>query len=346
MRNRKSRLVPAVGLASLLLIGAVAQAAPRVDLELITEPGTPLTSTHEWLAALKDQNLGSVRMRTAQPGEREEIRQRGSESAPTYHVLGVLTPRNTMRVPGAEFRLGDKAALKQWLAKLADGGPQGLSETTGAFGLTARQLVSVNECLSAPVTFETRGQKPRDALRRLASTVTMSFASDERARQALAGDELIADELKGLSVGTAAAAILRPLGLVLVPQKQAGGEVKLLIADVRQAAVSWPVGWPPQKPPRETLPELFSFLNVEIEDRPLMEAVEAIAGRLKAPLLIDHNSLARQRINPERAKVNLPASRTYYQRVLDKVLYQAKLKFELRVDEAKKPFLWISTLKQ
>ena len=326
--------------------GVSVLAAPRVELELITEPGIPLTGSHEWLASLRDLNLAGVRIRSAQSGEKEEIRQRGSEDSPLYQVIGVLTTKNTLRVPGAEFRLGDKAGLKQWLAKLQERGREGLTEATGAFGLTARQLVAVNEALSVAVAFETKGQKSSDVLRRIAGTLKFGFSSDEAARHLMAGDDVVADELQGLSAGTAIAAVLRPLGLVLVPQRQVPGEMKLAVMEVRKASVSWPVGWPSERPPRETLPELFSFLNVEIEDRPLPEALEAIGGRLKAPLLIDHNSLARQRIDLTKVKVTLPAVRTYYQRILDRVLYQAKLKFDLRVDEAKKPFLWVSTLKQ
>ena len=225
-------------------------------------------------------------------------------------------------------------------------GQPALHETTGAFGLTARQLVTVNDALSVPVAFATKGQKTPDVLRRIAGTLKYGFSSDDQVRSILAGDDVVADELQGLSAGTALAAALRPLGLVLVPQKQSAGEIKLCIMEVRKAASSWPVGWPPERPPRETLPELFTFLNVEIEDRPLPEALDAIGERLKAPLLFDHNSLARQRIDIAKLKVTLPHVRTYYQQILYRVLLQAKLKFDLRVDEAKKPFLWVSTQKQ
>jgi hypothetical protein len=155
----------------------------------------------------------------------------------------------------------------------------------------------------------------------------------------------VADELQGLSAGTALAALLRPLGLVLLPQKQPDGQLKLWITDVRRAAVSWPVGWPSQKPPRETLPDLFTFLNVEIQDAPLSKSLEEISGRLKAPILFDHNGLARQKIDMSHVNVSLPPGRTYYQKIVERLLYQAKLKCELRVDEAKKPFLWVSPIK-
>jgi len=87
-------------------------------------------------------------------------------------------------------------------------------------------------------------------------------------------------------------------------------------------------------------------LNVEIEDTPLAGALDAISGRIKAPMLYDYNSLARQRIDPETVKVSLDEGRMYYQRIIDRLVNQAGLTSELRVDDAGKPFLWISTLRR
>jgi hypothetical protein len=130
----------------------------------------------------------------------------------------------------------------------------------------------------------------------------------------------------------------------MVPEKN-GNEIRLRITSSRNSKEHWPVGWPPKGNPSETLPDLFKFLNVEIEKTPLSETLTAIGGRVKAPLLFDHNALARGEIDLQ-TKVTLPKSNTFYARALDRLLAQAKLKYELRVDEADKPFLWITTMKQ
>ena len=83
-------------------------------------------------------------------------------------------------------------------------------------------------------------------------------------------------------------------------------------------------------------------MDVVLGGEALLDALEAISERLKTPMLFDYNSLARQRIEPEKAKVTLPPKRMFYQEILRQVLYQAKLKSDLRLDEAGKPFLWIS----
>jgi hypothetical protein len=40
--------------------------------------------------------------------------------------------------------------------------------------------------------------------------------------------------------------------------------------------------------------------------------------------------------------VTLPRTKTYYKRVLDRVLAQARLGAQVRIDEAGTPFLWIT----
>lgn len=346
MRRASSILWGAAVLVLSLLAAPRAKAAERVELELITEPGLPVNGAQRWLASLKDAPFNSVRIRSANPGDKVEVRQRVGDGSRSYQVIGLLSDRNTLVLPGGEFRMGDTGGLRDWLAKIQEGGETRLQETGGPFGLTPTQLVKVRDALRTPVAFSTQGRSSYEVLKQIAGGLSLSFLADTEARQMMAGPETVADELQGLSAGTAVVAVLRPLGLVMAPQKQADGAIKLWITDVRGTAESWPVGWPSQKSPRETAPQLLDFLNVEIEATPLAKALTAIRTRLDLPLLLDHNSLARHQIDPARINVSLPAGRTYYQGALDRLLNQAQLKSELRVDEAEKPFLWICTLRK
>jgi hypothetical protein len=169
---------------------------------------------------------------------------------------------------------------------------------------------------------------------------------DSRAEKALDTSELVNEDLIGISSGTALAAVLRPLGLVLTLTRTERGDPYLRIADSRDAKEHWPVGWPSKKPARDTLPDLYKFLNVEVKDTPVGESLEAVRARLNVPLLVDQNSLARQDVDLKTTKVTLPKMNTFYASILERLLFQAKLKYEVRVDEAGQPFLWVTTLKQ
>jgi len=335
--------------AGLLLIFAVpfvALAEGRVEFELVTEDGFALDGAREWLSALEGIELANVRIRGAKTGDAPAIERRGSEASPTYHVIGVLTAGNKLRVPGASFGLGDKGRIAAWVGKLKEGGEEALTTKPSAFGLLPKQLVVVHEALAGPVRFSTLGMSPQEAVEKIAAQVSLKLLVSAPAQRALASEEKIGEELQGISSGTALAAVVRPLGLVLVPEKGAGNEMQLQIKPSTAAMESWPVGWPPKKAPKDTLPDLFKFLNVEVADTSLAESLEAIRGRLKVPLLVDQNSLARQRVDLKETKVTLPKINTFYGKILDRLLNQAKLKYELRVDEADQPFLWITTLRQ
>jgi hypothetical protein len=139
------------------------------------------------------------------------------------------------------------------------------------------------------------------------------------------------------------AMILRPAGLVFAPERQEGSATHYRIAPPATGHDTWPIGWAGDKPDRDLLPELFKFTYVEIEETPLGEATEPIRARLKIPFFWDHYALESQASDPTKTVVKLPSKKMHYGLILSKILAQAKLQKELRVDEAGKPFLWITT---
>jgi hypothetical protein len=338
-------LLPVLRLATgcIVVLAEASAAEPRVDLEVISEPGFIVTDARAWSEMLSQAGFSSVRIKSGTP-DSPSLQTSGTASSPAYRVVGILTSENQLVLPKGRFKLADRGQIEAWVRKLRDGGEEGVFIKPAAFGLLPKQLVEVHEALAVSVKSSTVGQTPRDAAKQIADRLSLKFISDEGSQRALAAGEPVADELQGLSSGTALAALLRPLGLVMFPEKN-GAEIRLRITSSKSAKEHWPVGWPPKGNPSETLPDLFKFLNVEIEKTPLSEVLTAISGRVKAPLLLDHNALAREEIDMN-SKVSLPKTNTYYARALDRMLFQAKLKQELRVDEANKPFLWITTLKQ
>jgi hypothetical protein len=89
---------------------------------------------------------------------------------------------------------------------------------------------------------------------------------------------------------------------------------------------------------------MFEFLNVHIEDFTLTEVLDALRPRLKVPFVLDHYRMQREGIDPDEVRVNFPEKRTFYGQVFSRVLLQARLRHELRQDEAGTPFVWITTL--
>lgn len=317
------------------------RAEVRVELEVVSEAPLVGTEAGVWSAFLTQAGFSSVRLRVGQ--DSPALQKVGTAAAPVYRVIGVLTPQQQLVLPHGRFRRTDTAALARWLKTLREEGEEGLSTPPAAFGLLPRQLVEVHQALAVPVRQSTQGRPPREVGREIARTLSLPLISDPSVPPILEAGEPVRDELEGLAAGTALAALLRPLGLVLVPEKEAG-KVRLRIAAAGHAKEFWPVGWPPKDNPGQTLPELFKFLNVEIARTPLSEVVEAIRQRVQVRVLYDHLALARQQVDLG-TPVTLPKSHTFYARALDRALATARLKYELKVDEAGKPFLWITTMR-
>jgi hypothetical protein len=330
--------------ASAILIACHAPAAePRVDLEVAVEPGFIPTDARAWSETLSRAGFSSVRIKSA-AHESPSVQTTGGAAAPSYRVVGILTTGNQLLLPKGRFNLSDRGQIEAWLRKLRDGGEDAINIKPVAFGLLPKQLVAVHEALAVPVQASTLGRPPREVAKTIADRLSLNVITDDTGQRALATEEPVADELQGLSSGTALAAILRPLGLVMYPEKS-GADIRLRIVPTGAAKEHWPVGWPTKGNANDTLPELFKLLKVEINNIPLSQALTAIGGRIQAPLLLDHNALARGEIDLG-TKVTIPATNTFYAHALDRLLFQAKLKYDLRLDEADKPFLWITTHKQ
>ncbi|QDU97210.1 hypothetical protein [Lignipirellula cremea] len=322
-------------------------AGPHVTLELMIESGFPITGAQEWSRAMGRVGADNVRIREAKPGDQGEVVNQGDERTPRYHVTGFLRADGRLHLPGSRpIELTDIGQVTTYVSALRQNGLNASSGPPAAFGMSGEKLVEVHKALSRPVTISTKGKRPGDVMRELTSGLPLKVSVDPSTRDAFALQTTVAEELEGVSIGTAMAAILRPIGLVMLPFEAAGQGTQIGITDSRRAQETWPVGWPPQASPIKTMPKLYEFLEVEITDFALTDALGAIEKRLEAPMLFDHNSMAREGIDPASVKVSLPAGRTFYKKIVDRLLSQGKLKSELRVDEAGSPFLWITTIKQ
>jgi hypothetical protein len=328
----------------LLAAPIFANAEPRVEMELMFEPGFSLTSAQPWLSVVEKAGAANVRIRQGRDGDRAEIHTTGAGATAVHRVTGVLTSDNRLLLPAGRFSLQDQARLADWISKLKAGGVEELTAPRVGFGLTEQEFAAFQRRLATPLAFSTIDQSAAECAKNLARGLGLPIVVDDASRAALNDDFRLSEEMLGMSQGTALAAMLRPSGLAFAPWREPGGKVSLKIALSKNLRESWPIGWPAEKTPREAMPDLFKFLNVEIADTPYPEAMTALQGRLKAPFLYDHNALARHRIDLAAVRVSVPAGRTYYKRILDQLFFQAKLKSELRVDDAGAPFLWITTI--
>ncbi len=329
----------------LFALPSFACAQRNIDLEIVTEPGLALTAPQKWAAAVGELGLASVRIRGGKAGDRAQITETGTAKAPSFEITAILTSGNKLLLPGGSFSINQMGELKALLQKIGSGKKDEPMEATGAFGLNAEQLVAIHETLGGKLRLQTKGKPVGEIANAILKEVEIKVNIAPSARKALAANEVVIDELNGLSFGTALAAALRPAGLVFAPIRIGKSDVELQIADSRDLEQAWPIGWPMEKGLSETLPAMSKFLNVEINNVIIGDALNSIQGRVQAPFLYDHNGLARERVDLAKTKVSLPEGKTYYKKILDRILSQVHLQCEVRLDEANKPFVWVSPVK-
>lgn len=317
----------------------------RIDFELLTEPGFPLGGERRWMESLQQIPNVRLRVRPARGGEPPLVNPVTPDSKRHYQVQGILTAQNQLRLVGGTFRLEERRRIEQWIERLGSEGARNLDAPRGPFGLTEDQLLAIQETLQRPIPFSTAGMATTDFIRQWKGLVPLDLQVDSAAGRQLAVGASVSGELQGMSAGTALALAMHERG-VGVTLRRSGGTTQVVLVDPAQTKEFWPAGWPVERAPRQTVPSLFNYLNVEIDDTPLSEALDAIQQRVEARFLFDHPALSRHRIDPGEVQVHFNSGRTYYKRILDNLLYQAKLRSEIRMDDAGEPFLWITTIKR
>jgi hypothetical protein len=333
-----------------------ANAEAPIELELATERGVQITAPREWLQLLTAVGIDNVQIRGARTGDEPRVENRGSAERPRYRVVGILTSRHQLRLPGGTFSRNDRAKLSDYFERLTADGAESLTAPRGRFGLTEKEMAAVLADLAQPIEFQTKGQPVRDVMERLQAKFKARFALDAKSAHALRNADPCRDELKGLTAGTGLAILLRTSGLALRPEKSRGQPVAYRVEPIAAGAIgentqgktdgddlsSWPIGWESQNTPGELAPSLFEYRNAEVSGFTLAETLAAIGQRVETPFYLDHAALAEHKIDPAKIEVQLARTRTIYKRVIDRVLAQAKLGSQIRVDEAGTPFLWIT----
>jgi hypothetical protein len=315
--------------------------AAEVQFEVATARTVSAVISHRWLEIFKREAPSGPRIYVGNGTEQPAVEKRTSG---IYHVRAVINAKGQLLLPGATLTLSDQDKLRRWIEQIDQQLPQPEQPQLVAAGLTAEQLASVRKRLSTPVDQSTRNRQALDVLRIIGKTIPGKIAITAKAKMSLQESWTVTEELEGVASGTAMAAAIRPLGLVLSPEVDKDGQVQLRIATVGETQNHWPIGWATREAPEKLVPKFVDRLDVDIEPLPVGEVVDAIVARLDVPVVWDHNGMARERIDPKFDEVSHPAATALYFQVLRRVLDKAHLKYELRVDDADKVFLWIAPI--
>ncbi|CAD7694847.1 unnamed protein product [Ostreobium quekettii] len=323
-----------------MAFAAQAALADAYSLTIVTDKGVSITAPQEWGRRLAQAGIDNVRIRGGRAGDQADIEETPLSSGTLYRITGVLTSGGKLTLPGESFTIGQTAKLRDYLDRvLADGG-QAITAQRGQYGLTKEQFEHAFTELGRPIPISTKGQPLRAIVDKLSSDTGLVVAVDPLVSATFARLEC-RDELQSLSYGCGLAIALKAEGLALAPEKPRGEPVRVVVRLASDLKERWPIGWPTKARGTELAPKMFEKINVEIDGFSLQEAVDAIGPRIEMPVLWDHAAMDAKRIDPAAVQVKLPPASMAYHRILSRLLFQARLRGEVRVDESGTIFYWI-----
>lgn len=320
----------------------------KIDIELVSDAGFPAAETRAWYRLFTELKVDNLRIASDSAGEEPGIETTGKAPNVAYKVHGRLTADNRLVLPGGVYSPRDRGRIKTWLDRLRkDGPPKANGEGAGPapFGLSADRLQAVRRDLAHTLDFSTKDLPLGEALTKTAKLLNRPLAIEPEVEITIAQADKIGEELQGLAAGAALSYLVRPLGLAMAPRPNAKGEVEYAVSLPDGNREVWPIGWKPAKRPTELVPAFYELSSVNIDDFPLDDVVQAIGGRIGAAVLYDRYSLELHGVDLHKTKVTVRSPRMSDQSALRQALGKARLKFELRVDEADRPLLWISSAK-
>lgn len=346
MKFRQAILAVAAGIT-------VTTASAGPPIEIASQAAAHGTAPRQWLQRLAEAGGGSTRLVGARGSEKPRMETLGQKAngEPLLKVYAVLTRDNLLLLPGPtsslRFRLSDRAKLADYFKRLGAEGADGVTAQRGKHGLTEAEFTDLFTRLKTPLG----PIQDTDSLQRIVQTASrlarVKIEIDASIASVLAATPEDPAPLGRLATGTALAVVLREKGLALEPTKPLGKPARLRVVPAVEAEEPWPVGYDPEGSPTQTAPALMEFLTVEIEGYTLTEALDAIAPRLTwndgpLPLVWDRFAMRRDAIDPATVQVRFPSRRTFYKKLLNQLVIQARLKLDLRVDEAGTPFLYLT----
>jgi hypothetical protein len=308
-----------------------------IDIEVAIAPGVVLTAPQEWADRLGKLGLDRVQIRSARGEEKPSTE--FNEEKTRLHVVAVLKGDVLVTAERA-FRPGQIAELKAHFAKL----PERIIEAgieRGQMGLTELEFHAVLADLGKPLGMSTTGQTVNDMLAHCAGKFRLPIRHDAGIELQVRTAKPMAIELKDVAAGTALAIALRREELTLRPAHVDKG-LELVVERYQRDREVWPTGWKAKESPKQLAPKLFEALNFEIDGYTLTKALEALSPRLTVPVIMDEWVLDRENIQPEKIQVKVPPKKTFLMNAVSKMLSQARLAGELRIDDAGTPFLWVT----
>lgn len=318
-----------------------------IQLELLTGPEANSLKASDWQKACEERKIACTIRRGLQDDQPGVTEKKRGESFRQVTVVGRLEKTGRLVFADRTFAPGESKRLAEWLEELKTYGAQGTPEGQRLWGLTEKQFTSVMESLAVPLAIETEEVPLAEVLagfRFSANHPLRWTAQAEQKRAQLDLKSPCTQSVRGFTQGTALALVLAEVGLGFRPRRQPDGSIDLAVVDLAEAQHVWPIGWYRTISPDKVAPSLFVFREIHFSDIDIAGALAASTAVTGIQVLVDRPNLKAKEIDLTAHEVDFPLRKTTWAQAYDRLLGKATCKYELLIDEAGKPFVWVTSL--
>lgn len=366
------KLIPALCWL-MLLWGRIGPVSAQTGFDQTVDDDTPLTiirvelltqgidagpNPQRWGRAFDEIGI-SCRIRQGLADEIAAITEEQVGATRRISIIGLLDRQGRITFPEASFTLADQVDFRNWIAELERYGVQGNPEGQENWGLDEPQLVELLGHLAQPILAETKGLPVNQVLDELPfpegmelrlpiaeGTATLPRTTvdpGESAAVSLDRSVAVRHELNGMSLGTGLAILLSDQGLGFRPARNPDESIDLEVIPLVDVLDPWPIGWDVgDVTPRDQIyPTLFEFFPINIQDVSFVQTIDTISERSGVPILVDYRLCADRGVDLAAVRVTVVERQSAWGLVLRRVVSQARLTFDYRLDEADRPFLWV-----
>lgn len=322
----------------------------HITIEVFTGKEGVGYQAQEWESVFERAGI-LARIHSAYAGDKIAIREKQYGKLREVSLVGKLERNGTLVFPGHQFARSESAAFEEWLRELKSYGAQGNPTGKALWGLSREQFDALFTALSAPVDQEVGNLGFDAAIRALQLPQQYPFRLSISAQQTLAGPGVKTKQsrlqLAGFARGAALGMVLSQYGLGFRPNRTPAGKLELLGIRIEDGQALWPIGWevPEGTYPAAIAPKLFQQTQVDLKDQKLADVLAAISDKTGTPVCVDYASIAARGLALDSILVSASGQHMTWSRLLSTITSPSFLTPNLRTDEAKRPFVWVTSVK-
>ncbi|VAX36445.1 hypothetical protein MNBD_PLANCTO02-481 [hydrothermal vent metagenome] len=262
-------------------------------------------------------------------------------------LIGFLDDKGTIHFPGKTFSQRDTGRLKDWLQEVKSYGAQGAPKGQPVWGLSRKQFDPLHTSLAKKVEKDLFAIPLSQAIKKLdlpaKYRIRITAEAQQKWKTILEKKSLVRQPVKGFSKGTALAIILNDHKLGFRPLRTPSGSIELALVMQADDADTWPIGWKAKTPFPKIVRKLYRYVPIELEKVKLLDLLHAISVKIEIPVLIDYYHIEKNKIKIKKILISFPARKTSWHRLLGIAIIPNKMTRKYKIDEAGKPFVWVTT---